>query len=99
MMRQQRMESGDMTPWANFACLEYAAWLWKRKKGKDSLGMLVPADVFGFVFKYTPYSRTAAITTRALDEEAPRGLFIFFKRVLFKNVVYNISLNLIHCVL
>lgn len=24
MMRQQRMESGDMTPWSHFACLEYA---------------------------------------------------------------------------
>ena len=61
------------------------AWLWKRKKGKDSLGMLVPADVFGFVFKYTPYSRTAAITTRALDEESAAWLvYIFQKRVLLK---------------
>ena len=78
------------------------AWLWKRKKGKDSLlRMLVPGDVFGFVFKYTPYSRAAAITTRALDEESAAWLlfYIFQKRVLFKNVVYNISLNLIHCVL
>ena len=75
------------------------AWLWKRKKGKDSLGMLGPADVFGFVFKYTPYSRTAAITTRALDEESAAWLVLYFsKEYFFKNVVYNISLNLIHCV-
>ena len=33
MMRQQRMESGDMTPWANFACLEYARLAMEEEEG------------------------------------------------------------------
>ena len=58
------------------------AWLWKRKKGKGSLlRMLVPGDVFGFVFKYTPHSRAAASTTRALDEE--RYVWLLFD-ILFE---------------
>ena len=32
-MRQQRMESGGMTPWANFACLEYARLAMEEEEG------------------------------------------------------------------
>ena len=77
------------------------AWLWKRKKGKGSLlCMLVPGDVFGFVFS-TLLIAVQLQTLRALNEERyVMALVLYFikkkkkEHVLFLNVVYNALFDL-----